>query len=130
MKLANISLWVGVLLLGPALSLHAAQPSDSGLFDALTVYGGQGVDNNLRQIPQAILSKNINWDKSYFVGVGLGKTGLKLGSSVGRLQGTPMAELRQDFELLMLKHHGLQHNAELGAAYLLRTPDLLAPIEF
>lgn len=35
-----------------------------------------------------------------------------------------MAELRQNFELLMLKHHGLQHNAELGAAYLLRTPDL------
>eukprot|EP01030_Chromulinospumella_sphaerica_P001531 gene1531-1502_t len=35
-----------------------------------------------------------------------------------------MAELIQGFELLMLKHHGLQNNAELGAAYLLRTPDL------
>jgi hypothetical protein len=124
MKLTNISLWLGALLMVPALSVQAAQPGDAGLFDAVTLYGGQGVDHNLRKIPEAILSNNLDRDKSYFVGVGLAKTGPKLGDSFGRLQGTPMAELRQDFELLMLKHRGLQHNAELGAAYLLRTPDL------
>jgi hypothetical protein len=124
MKLTNISLWLGALLMVPTLSVQAAQPGDAALFDAVTLYGGQGVDHNLRQLPEAILSNNIDWDKSYFVGVGLAKTGPKLGDSVGRLQGTPMAELRQDFEVLMLKHRGLQHNAELGAAYLLRTPDL------
>ena len=124
MKLTNISLWLGALLMVPALSVQAAQPGDARLFDAVTLYGAQGVDHNLRQIPEAILSNNLDRDKSYFVGVGLAKTGPKLGDSVGRLQGTAMAELRQDFELLMLKHRGLQHNAELGAAYLLRTPDL------
>jgi hypothetical protein len=124
MKLTHISLWLGAWLLGPVLSVQAALPGDAGLFDAVTVYGGQGVDHNLRQIPEAILSNNLDRDKSYFVGVGLAKTGPKLGLSVDRLQGTPLAELRQNFELLLLKHHGLQHNAELGAAYLLRTPDL------
>ncbi len=124
MKLTNISLWLGALLMAPTLSVQAAQLGDAELFDAVTVYGGQGVNHNLRKIPVAILSNNLDRDKSYFVGVGLAKTGPKLGRSVDRLQGTPMAELRQDIEVLMLKHHGLQHNAELGAAYLLRTPDL------
>lgn len=124
MKLTNISLWLGAWLLGPTLSVQAALPGDGGMFDALTVYRGQGVDHNLRQIPEAILSNNIDRDKTYFVGGGLAKFGPKLGRSVGSLEGTPMAELRQDVEVLMLKHHGLQHNAELGAAYLLRTPDL------
>lgn len=40
MKLTNISLWLGALLLGPTLSVQAAQPGDSGFFDAVTVYGG------------------------------------------------------------------------------------------
>lgn len=124
MKLKNISLWLCALLMAPTLSVQAAQLGDAELFDAVTVYGGQGVNHNLRKIPVAILSNNLDRDKSYFVGVGLAKTGPKLGRSVDRLQGTPMAELRQDIEVLMLKHHGLQHNAELGAAYLLRTPDL------
>jgi hypothetical protein len=124
MKLTNIALWIGLLLLGPTLSVKAALPGDGGIFDALTVYGGQGVDHNLRQIPEAILSNNLDGDKSYFVGVGLVKTGPKLGRTFGRFQGTSMAELIQGFELLMLKHHGLQNNAELAAAYLLRTPDL------
>jgi hypothetical protein len=124
MKLSRLSLWLAAWLLGPTLSVQAAQPDEARLFDAVTVYGGQGVDHNLRQIPEVILGSNIDWDKTYFVGVGLAKTGPKLGRSVDRLQGTGMAELIQGFELLMLKHHGLQRNAELGAAYLLRTPDL------
>ena len=122
--LSNISLWIGALLLGLAFPVRAALPVDTGLFDAVAVYGGQGVDHNLRNIPEAIASNNIIWDKSYFAGVGLGKTGPKLGQSFGWFQGKPLAELRQDYELLLLKHRGLQHNTELGAAYLLRSPDL------
>jgi hypothetical protein len=123
-NLMKISLWLGALLLASTLSTQAAPPAESRLFDAVTVYGGQGVDHNLRNIPEAIASNNIVWDKSYFVGVGLGKTGPKLGQSFGQFQGMALAELRQDYELLLLKHHGLQHNTELGAAYLLRSPDL------
>ncbi len=124
MKFKRISIWLSAWLLGPALSVQAAQTDDVRLFDSVTVYGGQGVDHNLRQIPEMILGSNIDWDKTYFAGVGLTKTGPKLGRSVDRLQATSMAELIQGFELLMLMHHGLQRNAELGAAYLLRTPDL------
>ena len=124
MKLTRISVWLTAWLVGPALSVQAAQPGDARLFDAVTVYGGQGVDHNLRQIPEVILGSKIDWDKTYFVGVGLAKTGPKLGRSVDRFQGTSMAELRQEYELLLLKHRGLQQNAEMGAAYLLRSPDL------
>lgn len=123
--LSNISLWIGALLLGLAFPVRAALPVDTGLFDAVAVYGGQGVDHNLRNIPEAIVSNNIVWDKSYFAGFGLSKTGPELGQSFAPFQGTPWAELRQEYELLLLKHRGLQHNAELGAAYLLRSPDLL-----
>jgi hypothetical protein len=124
MKLKNVTDWLPALLLTSTLSAQAALPADSRLFDAVTVYGGQGVDHNLRNIPEAFVSNNIVWDKSYFAGVGLGKTGPELGQSFGRFQSSAWAELIQGFELLMLKHHGLQRNAELGAAYLLRTPDL------
>ena len=124
MKFTHISLWIGAWLLGPALSVQAAQPGDARLFDAVTVYGGQGVDHNLRNIPEAIVSNNIVWDKSYFSGVGLGKIGPELGQSFGLFRGTPWAKLKQDYELLLVKHRGLQHNAELGAAYLLRSSDL------
>lgn len=67
------------LLLGASLSVQAAPPVDSGLFDAVTVYGGQGADHNLREIPSVIARGDIDWEKSYFVGVGLGKTGPQLG---------------------------------------------------
>ncbi len=124
MMLSDISLWFGGLLLAPALSVQAALLHDVEVFDSLTVYGGQGVDHNLRNIPEAIVSNNIAREKSYFTGVGLGKTGPELGQSFGQFQGTPWAVLRQEYELLLLKHRGLQQNAELGAAYLLRSPDL------
>lgn len=124
MKLINVTHWLPTLLLASTLSSQAALPAESRLFDAVTVYGGQGVDHNLRNIPEAIFSNNIVWDKSYFSGVGLGKIGPDLGQSFGLFQGTPWAKLQQDYELLLVKHRGLQHNAELGAAYLLRSPDL------
>jgi hypothetical protein len=123
--LSNISLLFGVLLLTPALSVQAALLDDVGLFDTLTVYGGQGVDHNLRTIPEAMVSNNIAWERTYFAGIGLRKTGPKVGQSFGRFHGRPFANLRQDYELLLLKHRGLQHIPELGAAYLLRSPDLL-----
>lgn len=127
------SSWIGLLLLGCSVLAQAASPvalqAEDRLFDAVTIYGGQGADHNLRQIPGVIARGDIEWEKSYFLGVGLGKTGPRLGQSVDLLQGTPLAELKQNYELLLLKHHGLQNNAEIGAAYLLRTPDLqLGPV--
>lgn len=133
MMIKKISSWVGLLLLGASMLAQAASPADfqpdAGLFDSVTLYGGQGADHNLRELPGVIARGDIDWEKSYFLGVGLGKTGPRLGQSIELLQDTPLAELKQNYELILLKHHGLQHNAEIGAAYLLRTPDLqLGPV--
>lgn len=133
MIIKKISSWVGLLLLGTSMLAQAASPADfqpdAGLFDSVTLYGGQGADHNLRELPGVIAGGDIDWEKSYFLGVGLGKTGPRLGRSIELLQDTPLAELKQNYELILLKHHGLQNNAEIGAAYLLRTPDLqLGPV--
>lgn len=133
MIIKKISSWVGLLLLGTSMLAQAASPADfqpdSGLLDSVTLYGGQGANHNLRELPGVIARGDIEWEKSYFFGVGLGKTGPRLGQSIELLQDTPLAELKQNYELILLKHHGLQNNAEIGAAYLLRTPDLqLGPV--
>ena len=83
MMIKKISSWVGLLLLGASMLAQAAsladfQP-DAGLFDSVTLYGGQGADHNLRELPGVIARGDIDWEKSYFLGVGLGKTGPRLG---------------------------------------------------
>jgi hypothetical protein len=52
-----------------------------------------------------------------------------LGDSFEWLQDNPLGALRHGYEIIYLQYHGLQHNAELGATYFLRTPDLaLGPV--
>lgn len=104
--------------------VQADPPVAGGMFDSAAVYGGQGVDHNLRELPGKIITGRVNWDKSYLFALGLGKVQGTLGQSYESLQHTPFASISQGYEMVLVKHHGLQHNAEVGGAYQLRTPDL------
>jgi len=118
------SAWL-ILALGlNAAAVQAGTPSADGVFDSVSVYAGQGADHNLRELPGLILTGRLGWDKSYFTGLALGKNRGTLGQSFESLQSTPFASFRHGYEVLLVQHRGLQSNAELGAVYMLRTPDL------
>lgn len=98
--------------------------SSDSLFDSVSVFKGQGADLNLKEVPGAILSGDVPWEGAYFNAAGFSKTSKSLGESFELMHDTIFASIRQGYELVLLKHHGLQKNAEAGIAYSLRSPDL------
>ena len=128
-RLINI---IALALLSIVASIPQAEAeaeSTSRLFDSAAIFVGQGVDHNLREIPGQIIAGKIDWENTYFVALGLAKEMRTLGQAMDSLSGTFVAPVRLGYELDLVKHHGLQHNTEIGAAYTLRTPDwLIGPI--
>lgn len=109
-----------------ALPAHAqAQAPRSGrLFDAATLYAGQGVDHNLRQLPGAILGADVDRDRSYFTALGLSREVGQLGDGITLLRDTPLGALGYGYEAIVVKHRGLQDQWEAGAVGKLSTPSL------
>ncbi len=94
-----------------------------GIFDSVAVFAGQGVHDNLRQLPVKVVTLSPDWDKTYYAELGFGKIRGTLGESFQSLQGTALGSLRHGYETVLTKHFGLQYNGEVGAAYMLKTPD-------
>lgn len=101
----------------------ADEQSPGRLFDSVSVYVSQGADHNLPELPETILTWDIEWEKSYFVAFGLGKTRGTLGESLEFLKETIFADFGHGYEMVLVQHRGLQSNQEIGGAYTLRTPD-------
>lgn len=106
-------------LAGP---VHAQAASPGKVFDAVTLYGGQGVDHNLREVPGAVLGGDLDWEKSYFTSLGFSKDLGQLGERVDAVRDTPFGALRYGYEAIVVKHRGLQDNWEAGAVGKLGTP--------
>ncbi|MEO8331631.1 MAG: hypothetical protein ABI479_04305 [Gallionella sp.] len=119
-----------VMLLGlRVVDALADTPSTDRIFDSVSVYAGQGANHNLRELPERIVSGRLDWDKTYFSALGLGKIRDDLGQSFTGLRDTPFASIQHGYEVVLVQHRGLQSNAEAGAAYKLRTPDFqMGPI--
>jgi hypothetical protein len=98
--------------------------SADGTFDSVSVYAGKGADHNLRELPGRILTSDLDWDKTYFAALGFGKVRGTLGQSIESFRGTPIESIRHGYETVLVKHFGMQSNGEMGAAYMLKTPDL------
>jgi hypothetical protein len=104
-----------------------AQTSYTALaVDAVTLQAGQGVDHNLLQLPGAVGRGQLRREPSHFTGVSLSRDGGQLGERWATLASSPLASWREGYEFVLLQHRGLQRNAEIGAAYVLRTPTLHA----
>lgn len=93
-------------------------------FDSVTVYVGQGADHNLLQLPGRIIKADLDWEKSFFKAISLDKTRGTLGQSFEIFRDTMFESIRHGPEIVLVKHHGLQSNAEIGAANMWRTTDL------
>lgn len=114
-----------VLVMGlNAVQVQAETFSADGMFDSVSVFAAKGANHNLRELPDRIITRNLDWDKSYFAALGFGKVRGTLGQSIESFQGTPFASVRHGYETVMVKHFGMQNNSEIGAAYMLKTPDL------
>ena len=131
MKLSRQGLALVCLVLGAQAGMARAEiVGADGIFDSVAVYGARGIDHNLRDMPGVLIGRDgWKWQDSYFVGVELSKQRGTLGRSIPSLRDTPFAGIRHGYEAIFLKHHGLQSNGEIGAAYMWRTPDLyLGPV--
>jgi hypothetical protein len=121
-----ISRWRRVLcvLMLPVLAVPVTYAETGRLFDSVAVFAGQGADHNLKQLPDRILTGPLLWEKSYFNSLSGRKAFGPLGQNWQALRGTPLAALIQGYEVVLVQHHGMQDNAEAGAAYTLKTGDL------
>lgn len=114
-----------VMLLGlKVVDVRADTTSADRVFDSVSVYAGQGANHNLRELPGKIITGRLDWDKSYFTALGFGKVRATMGQSFESFRSTPFASFQHGYEMVLVQHRGLQSNAELGAACMLRTPDL------
>jgi hypothetical protein len=92
--------------------------------DVLSIYYGQGVDANLVEIPGFLLSSDLPYEPTRFVGLGyrwqtatpdwLGRSSRWLG----------LSDLRTGIELIEVKHNGLQENYETDLAYIMELSQL------
>lgn len=125
MRFINRPLMLLVFILGlNAEYVQADTFSADGVFDSVSFYAGQGANHNLRELPGKIITRNLDWDKTYFAALGFGKIRGMLGQSLESLHDTPFATIRHGYETVLVKHTGMQSNAEMGAAYMLKSPDL------
>ncbi|MDB5753201.1 MAG: hypothetical protein JWP65_3622 [Ramlibacter sp.] len=105
-----------------ALPAQARSPRSDTVFDTITLYGGRGADHNLRELPRAVPSAEVDWDRTYFTGLGLSKQLGQLGDGITLLRDTPLGALGYGYEGIVVKHRGLQDNMEAGAVGKLMTP--------
>lgn len=115
----------GLLLLSmsglTSISVQADTLAPGRMFDSVAVYAGQGVNHNLNELPDRIATGRLNWDRTYFAALGLGKIRGTLDQSFDSLQDTPLGSFQHGYEMVLVQHRGLQSDTELGAAYTLRT---------
>jgi hypothetical protein len=104
-------------------SAEVEASSDSAFFDSVMVYAAQGANHNLPELPGVILRGDVEWEPSYFTAISFRKTRGSLGNSFEFLNNTPLKNIQHGYEIVYAQHHGLQSNAELGLAFVLRTPD-------
>lgn len=117
--------FLSLLLAAPAAQAQAADPPAAlERSQSVTLYNGQGVDLNLREVPGAIFRGDLNRERSYFTGIGYGRTRGTLGGSMASLRDTYFENVQHGYEVVWLQHRGLQHNAELAGGFFLRTPSL------
>ena len=91
--------------------------------DAVSVVAGRGVDHNFLTLPKAIVS-GPEWERSTFGAVSVSKGYGTLGHSFDALANTPLKSVLHGGEAVLVKHQGLQHHVEAGAAYMVKTPFL------
>ncbi|HEU0200869.1 MAG TPA: hypothetical protein VFR86_10590 [Burkholderiaceae bacterium] len=110
-----------VFLSSPA---SPAWPNDqpAPLRQTFSVYQAQGVDANLIDVIPKAVRGDLDFERSYFAGVGYQRffANPRLLQRILDTVGAPNIE--NGVDLVAVKHWGLQHNAELAAAYVLRTP--------
>ncbi|HEY0721979.1 MAG TPA: hypothetical protein VGE50_12085 [Gammaproteobacteria bacterium] len=90
--------------------------------DSLSVYTAQGIDTNLLSIPGRILTNDLTFEQSYFVGLGY-LTSIQTPevlSQVGSFLGA--SYVTSDIEFVGVKHHGMQENYETDIAYSVHLP--------
>ena len=110
---------VSVCLVGLAAMVGSVQASPPRT-DAVSLYQGQGVDANLINVLPKLFTGDLRFERTYFTAAGYYhplETPRGLQSVLDFLH---VPDTGAGFELIAAKHHGMQHNAEVDAAYALR----------
>jgi hypothetical protein len=122
-KQTTICVMLIYIFLSSALSVQAEESSSNKMFDNASLFIGQGIDHNFLEMPKYIATGNLDWESSYMTGIAVGNTIGLIGNAITPLENTFLGSISHGYELVFVQHSGKQHNTEIGAAYILRTPD-------
>lgn len=89
---------------------------------SVSIYHGQGVDEDLLDLPGVLFGGSVEWDDSYFFALGY-----QHGTRTPKLISVPLEWMHLDpvttaVEVLAVKHRGLQSNFEADVAYAIHSP--------
>lgn len=91
---------------------------------AVTIYQGQGVDTNLRELLPELVTGKLNFDETYFTGLGYFHP-LPTPYVMQRVfDFLWIPNTRTGLEAIVVKHYGMQHNWEADLAYTFRFAEL------
>ncbi len=89
---------------------------------SVSLYHGHGVDEDLLELPRALLNGSVEWDESYFTGIGYLHGTRTPRLLEGLLSRMFLSGASTGVELVAVKHRGLQDNVEADLAYAIHTP--------
>ena len=107
------------LLLSALPTLAQAEDKSRPWFDCAAVYVGQGVAQDLMQIPGSLFGSGLDFDATYYAGIQFTKDMTDV-----EWENHRRVSIGNEFEVNVLQHLGLQSNQELAISYTARTPDL------
>lgn len=88
----------------------------------VTLYGAQGIDANLLEIPELVLTGDLVFEKSYFVGLGYHRPLATPSPLAALARSVGLSHVDAGMELISVKHFGRQDHYESDIAYFIGLP--------
>lgn len=107
-------------LLVPLHAANGTQPTRP----SITLYQGQGVDTNLFEMGPKIVKGDLQFDDTYFTGLGYFHPLPNPGVLDRVFEFLRVPNTGTGLDAVVVKHYGLQHNWEADLAYSLRFAEL------
>jgi len=118
-SVAAVCSWMLLCIAGLAVLSGPAQAS-SPQPAAVSFYRGQGVDANLIHLIPDLLSGDLRYEETFFTALGYYHPLETPRVMQPVFDFFHVPNTNTGFEFILAKHNGLQHNAEVDVAYLLR----------
>jgi hypothetical protein len=116
MRLSKLLPFVVIVAICACPAAHALDRDAPAFF----IYRGQGVDSDLLQMPEYLITGDLIFEPSYLTALGFIWPLRTPGPIQAMFDGFRVPDTRTGVETIVVKHDGLQDNWEADLAYMLR----------